>query len=116
MLPFKELLHSKLQCAVEYAEWRLGEFVVPQLRVTSPACFLLQINDDASVCVEMSELTALDEHPVTPTQRAELLSSTALIEIGEPEPVERSELGVLVYAGFTHFDPGEGRRERCCAS
>ena len=42
----KVILWDDLCCTVEDTEWRLDSFVVPQLKVTAPAQFLLQIEDN----------------------------------------------------------------------
>jgi hypothetical protein len=106
----KVILSDNLCCTVEDTEWRLDSFVVPQLKVTAPAQFLLQIEDNPRyVPAEAKETAEEFGRALPPIKRAALASCDARVRFGENEPpaATGSDGSVNVFAGWTTLDPSE---------
>ena len=101
-----EALLASLGATVEKTEWKLGTFVVPQLRVIQPAPFLIQLNDGEYVVEEAEEFAEFDNVPRE--IKAKLLASDTRLEVGDvSENSVISETGVTVFEGWTSFDPSQ---------
>ncbi|RVN53603.1 hypothetical protein CN104_32320, partial [Sinorhizobium meliloti] len=50
---------QEMGAEVKETEWRLGDVVVPQLQVTSPVMFLVQLEDEEWVIEEAEEFSHL---------------------------------------------------------
>ena len=106
----KSVLESKIGCQVEDAEWRLGDYVVPQLRITSPLTVLLQIEADPDyVPEEAVEFSNIFADQLSRDDQARLALCNARIAIGDSPPaVSLGEDGSInAWVGWTSFDPGE---------
>lgn len=103
-LAFVKKFFEKLGVQFEEVEWTLGTFTVPQLYVTQPVPFLIQLNDDEYVLEEAAEFAASEDLPHN--IRTKLPASNARFEIGDTsENTNLSDKGITVFAGWTSFDP-----------
>ena len=106
----KALLADELGCTVEDAEWRLNEFVVPQLRITAPARFLLQIEDDPHVAEGAKELSEEFGGTLPPGARTAWAECDARVAIGVESEIPvtvHTDSGVFGVVGPPTFDPGD---------
>jgi hypothetical protein len=105
----KAFLEGELKCTVVFAEWRLGSFVVPQLDVSAPRKFLLQIDDHPDIVpAEAREFSDRRSDALSSDQAKYLAASDARIDIGlnDPPPIV-SDRGLTAFAGFSSIDPAE---------
>ena len=91
----KVILWDDLCCTVEDTEWRLDSFVVPQLKVTAPAQFLLQIEDNPLyVPAEARETAEEFGRGLPPIKRAALATCDARVTFGEmTHPPQLDQIG-----------------------
>ncbi|ASJ59267.1 hypothetical protein KEM44_22610 [Sinorhizobium meliloti] len=94
---------QEMGAEVKETEWRLGDVVVPQLQVTSPVMFLVQLEDEEWVIEEAEELSHLAPLEV----RAKLSICDARLAFGDAddESATTTDQGIFVLAGWTGFDP-----------
>ena len=106
----KSFLASQFGCAVVETEWRAGEYVVPQLSITSPVQFLLQIENEEWVKEEAEEFAEMYQDSVAASKLSELRNADARIAIGNNDPPAEAVGDQLVaFAGWTHVDPSDAR-------
>ncbi|RWR25512.1 hypothetical protein D2T29_21910 [Sinirhodobacter populi] len=86
-------------------EWRLEGYVVPQLHVTNPSNFLMQLEDDSWVVEEAEEISRSAPEAL----RGRLSNCEARLSFGDAsdESVTTTDRGIFVMAGWTSFDPEE---------
>jgi hypothetical protein len=100
-------LSGPLNCTVERAEWQMDDTIVPQLRITSPATFLIQLNNDDYVAEEAIEQAAyLRDQGFPPQITDKLRNCTRRLEIGEGDVISSTD-PATVFAGWTPLDPAE---------
>ncbi len=89
---------------VRHTEWRLQDFVVPQLHVASNQPFLVQLNDDEYVTEDAAEMHQGDLPPKT---LSKLGKCDVRFEIGDGnEAVVTTTEDVFSFEGWTSLDPG----------
>jgi len=85
-------------------EWRLGDYVVPQLHITNPADFLIQMEDQAWIIEEAEEISQIAPASI----RDRLSICNARLSFGDAHDNNTTtEHATFVIAGWTRFDPGE---------
>ncbi|WP_234843255.1 hypothetical protein [Sinorhizobium meliloti] len=86
---------QEMGAEVKETEWRLGDVVVPQLQVTSPVMFLVQLEDEEWVIEEAEEFSHLAPLEV----RAKLSICDARLAFGvELPPKDRTCSGLRLRA------------------
>ncbi len=95
-------------CVVEDHMWQLGDTRIPQLKITSPAEFHLQIDAEEWVAEEAREFAEIYQGMLSRAEACYLSAAIARLEIDTAaDPVVVTDDAVSVFAGATTFDPTE---------
>lgn len=101
----KNILEQDCNAKVEYTSWQLESFVVPQLKVTHPLEFLIQLNTQ-DVNEEAKECS--DDLKLSPMLREKLASCDVRLECGDDcDTIIHTENSILHFVGETEFDPAQ---------
>ena len=101
----KALLIQDLDCQVMDWEWRFEAVTVPQLRVTWPVRFLLQINTHPDVEIEADEFVGVLADRLPKGADVQLHAATARIEAGDDDGTDAAVEGSM--AAWSEFDPAD---------
>jgi hypothetical protein len=110
----KVFLIQDLGCQVMDWEWRLETISVPQLRVTWPARFLLQIDTHPDVAVEADEFVGILAAKLPKGADVQLHAATARIEAGDDDGTDLAVAGRM--AEWSELDPADPNIHRILLS
>lgn len=98
----KEYLQA-MGAEVNETEWRLGDYVIPQLLIVSPIVFLAQLEAEEWVVEEAEDFAQSSPSAM----RAKLSNCDARLSFGgtKDEKVTTTDQSTFVVAGWTEFDP-----------
>jgi len=106
----KNILEQEYGAKVEYTQWKLKTFVVPQLKVTCPVEFLIQLNN-TDVNEEAQEFAQSDN--ISTALREKLITCDARLECGDDcYRTVISENSVTGIIEPTEFDPNQPEAHR----
>lgn len=98
----KEWLRA-MGAVVHDTEWRLGDYVAPQLLIVSPIVFLAQLEDEEWVIEEAEDFSERAPAAI----RTKLSDCDARLSFGgtDDEKVISTDQGAFAVVGWTAFDP-----------
>ncbi|WBU62677.1 hypothetical protein PAE61_09830 [Paracoccus aerodenitrificans] len=90
---------------VKGTEWRLGNYVVPQLHVTSPADFVMQLEDEVWIIEEAEEFSQRAPAPIS--ERLSICDARLSFGEANDENAITTDQGIVVATDWSTFDPEE---------